>query len=163
LAHFWRRHQAATPFRTACIAGFGGACAIGVLLGLSYVTDSLLLMAPFGATCVLLFSMPKSPMSQPINVLLGHFLSSLVGLLMVYYFPGSGIGIALSVGLAIALMSVFRVTHPPAGADPIVFAMSDFGWQHLFFPVISGSLMLILLAWIMFKRTAIVYPLSVNR
>ncbi len=75
------------------------------------------IMAPFGATCVILFAAPQSPLAQPRNVIVGHLLTAGVGLAMLYGVGNESWMIALAVGLAIMLMQVCRAVHPPAGAS----------------------------------------------
>ena len=61
-------------------AFIGSFIAIGIIGYCTKTYDNLLIMGSFGASCVLLFGFPKSPFSQPRNVILGHFISSLTGL-----------------------------------------------------------------------------------
>jgi len=161
LRRFLARKQAAESYTNAIKAGVGGAIAIATLVLLGYISGSPLLMAPFGATCVLLFSLPKSPLSQPINVIAGHMVSVLIGLTLSYFLPLDWWSIGIAVGLAISAMAVLRVTHPPAGADPIVVFLSNPGWEYLIFPVALGSIVLVISAWLFHKippKTD--YPLS---
>ncbi len=81
-------------------------------------------MAPFGATCVLLYAVSPSPLAQPHNVILGHFISAFIGLLFLKLFGINTISIALSVGCAIAVMQLLRCVHPPAGANPLVILLT---------------------------------------
>ncbi|NOR42632.1 MAG: HPP family protein [Gammaproteobacteria bacterium] len=161
LRRFLTRKQAAEPYTKAIKAGIGGAIAIATLVLLGYISDSPLLMAPFGATCVLLFSLPKSPLSQPINVIAGHVVSIIIGLTLNYFLPLDWWSLGLAVGLAIAAMAALRVTHPPAGADPIVVFFSGPGWEYAIVPVALGSIALVFTAWVFHKippKTD--YPLS---
>jgi len=151
LRRFLTRKQPAEPYSNAIKAGIGGAIAIATLVLLGYISDSPLLMAPFGASCVLLFSLPKSPLSQPINVIAGHVVSVLIGLTLNYFLSIDWWSIGLAVGLAIAVMTALRVTHPPAGADPIVVFLSNPGWEYLIFPVALGSIVLVITAWLFHK------------
>lgn len=142
-------------------AGAGGALAIITLSLLGYSPDSTLLMAPFGATCVLLFSLPKSPLSQPINVIGGHMVSAVIGLTLHAFLPTEWWSLGLAVGLAIAVMAALRVTHPPAGADPLVVFFSSPGWEYIVFPVALGSVVLVITAWLFHKLPPkTIYPLS---
>ena len=155
------RKQPAEPYSQAIKAGVGGAIAIATLVLLGYISGNPLLMAPFGATCVLLFSLPKSPLSQPINVIGGHVVSITIGLTLSYILPLDWWSLGIAVGLAIAAMAALRVTHPPAGADPLVVFFSSPGWEYAIFPVALGSIALVITAWIFHKippKTA--YPLS---
>ena len=142
------RLQPAQSLPTVIKSGLGGVLAIGMVAWLSYVTGHLLLMAPFGATCVLLFSVPDSPLSQPANVVGGHLVSTAIGLLLHTLLPMEWWSLGLAVGLAIAAMAALRVTHPPAGADPLVVFLDSPGWSYLGLPVASGSLVLVLIAWL---------------
>lgn len=106
-------------------------------------------MAPFGATCVLLFAAPLAPLAQPRNVIAGHLITSSVGLVTLYTLGDSIFALSLSVGVAIMLMQVFRSVHPPAGANPLVIIMAgqeNIGFDFLIFPVLTGSLMLVVIA-----------------
>ena len=87
----------------------------------SEINASIFLIGSFGATMVLLFGVPESPFSQPKNIFFGHFLTALVGivLVMVLKIPTYFL-IPLSVGIGIFLMLITNTTHPPAGGNPIV-------------------------------------------
>ncbi len=153
------RHQPGQPLTVVVKAGLGGLLAIGAVAWLGRVTGNLLLMAPFGATCVLLFSVPNSPLSQPANVIGGHLVSTAIGLLLHAMLPVEWWSLGLAVGLAIAAMAALRVTHPPAGADPLVVFFDNPGWAYLGLPVASGSLALIMIAWLFHRLPpSIVYP-----
>ncbi|WP_274425525.1 HPP family protein [Chelativorans sp. YIM 93263] len=115
------------PFTTSLAAGLGGAVAIGLVGALSYLSKSPLIMAPFGASCVLLFCAPASPFSQPANVIGGHIVAAFIGLAMRMALPNEWWAVALAVGISIGMMSVLRVTHPPAGANPLVIFADDPG------------------------------------
>jgi len=164
LRRFLTRKQPAEPYTKAIKAGIGGAIAIATLALLGYIIGNPLLMAPFGATCVLLFSLPKSPLSQPVNVIGGHVVSIVIGLALHTFMPldwwSQTLFMGLAVGLAISAMAILRVTHPPAGADPLVVFFSSPGWEYTLFPVALGSIALVITAWFFHQlppRT--VYPL----
>jgi CBS-domain-containing membrane protein len=105
-----------------------------------------LLIAPFGATAVLLFGQPKSPLAQPANVIGGYLLAALVGSLALQFLPGIWWASAIAVGLSIAGMLLLRVTHPPAGAVPLVAFGSHLEGQDLFLVVLAGSALLVVIA-----------------
>lgn len=58
----------------------GGTLSIFILLWLSKLTHNIFIMAPFGATCVLLYTVSQSPLAQPRNIIFGHLISAFVGL-----------------------------------------------------------------------------------
>ncbi|MFD1261547.1 HPP family protein [Entomomonas asaccharolytica] len=130
------------------IVGFiGGLLGIGCIGILGTWQDAPLLMAPFGASCVLLFAAPDSPLAQPRNVIGGHLLSSLVGIVFLKYIGVSPIELGVAVGVAIVLMQLTRTLHAPAGADPIlIIMMGNVGWSFLIIPVLMGSIVLVLIA-----------------
>lgn len=118
-----------------------------------------LLIAPFGASAVLLFSVYDSPLAQPRNTVFGHVLSALVGAVVsivhITYFGGDVIGtsryvpIAIAVSLSIFLMQVLRITHPPAGATAFIAstaAISANSFSTLVIAVAAGSLILVAIA-----------------
>lgn len=152
------RHQTPPSFRMVILSGIGGMLAIGVLGALITCTGIPLLIAPFGASCVLLFSLPASPLSQPINVIGGHLVATLVGLIIRLCFPNSWWALAIAVGLAIALMSALRVTHPPAGADPLVVFAASPDFSFLLTPVLTGTLSLVVIALLFHRLSGNVYP-----
>lgn len=132
---------------TAILGGFAATLAIAVLaLGQSMNNGGQLLMAPFGATAVLLFAAPLSPFSKNLNVVGGHFLTATIGLLFVE-FIGFGIwAVAMATGLAITTMVITNTLHPPAGANPILIIHSQQGWEFLLEPVLIGAIGLVLSA-----------------
>lgn len=132
------------------IAAFvGGALGIGLLAFLASAYGAPLLMAPFGATCVLLFAIPDSPLAQPRNVIGGHVVATAIGLAAVHTLPSiSPVEMGIVVGLAIAAMQLTRSVHPPAGADPlVVMALGPtVPWSFLVMPALAGALILVLIA-----------------
>ena len=151
------------PLFKLFLAGAGGFTAIFFLAALTCWKGTPLLMAPFGASCVLLFSVPNSPLSQPINVIGGHLVSSFIGVTFALFLYPSPWVLAISVGIAISAMALLNVTHPPAGADPIVILLGYKGFSFLLFPVLFGSVFLVLVACLYhrFFGTA-QYPISLK-
>lgn len=146
--HLAPRPQSIDIFRSL----IGGTFSILILVLLSKWTQNLFIMAPFGASCVILYAVAQSPLAQPRNVILGHFVSALIGLVFLKTLGTSALSIALSVGCAIAAMQLLRCVHPPAGANPLVILLTantiQYHWSFLFFPVLLGSIALVLVAWL---------------
>lgn len=129
------------------LTGFiGGTITIFILNLLTNFTSSPWLIASFGASCVLAFSLWNSPLSQPRNIIGGHFISTLIGLIVYHLFGNEPWSLALGVGLAISLMMLTKTTHPPAGADPIIVILGTNTWDFLFTPVLTGSIVIVLIA-----------------
>lgn len=101
-------------------AGIGAA--LGILfagIAAAFATHagvSPLLVAPIGASAVLVFAVPASPLAQPWPVIGGNALSGLWALLVVALVPHIAIAAAIAVGGAIVVMSLARCLHPPGGA-----------------------------------------------
>jgi CBS-domain-containing membrane protein len=125
----------------------GGTLGIGSVAILTRMFHLPLLMAPLGATCVLLFAATDSPLAQPRSVVGGHFLASLVGLIFLKFVGATPLDMALAVGLAIALMQLTHTLHAPAGADPLVVLVAGKAtWSFLIAPVLLSSVLLVMIA-----------------
>lgn len=81
------------------------------------------LIAPMGATAVLVFAVPNSPMAQPWAVVVGNTLSALVGVACVHAMGTTPWAAALAVGGAIGLMLALRCLHPPGGASALLVTL----------------------------------------
>jgi CBS-domain-containing membrane protein len=146
LKHFIHRHEPKGIVHLHLKSGIGAMIGMMSVGALTVFTGIPLLIAPFGATAALIFGQPKSPLAQPANVLGGYMLAALIGGLAVFFFPGVWWFAAVAVGLAIAGMLILRVTHPPAGAVPLVAFGSHLGGLTLFLVVVFGSILLIAIA-----------------
>lgn len=136
-------------FREVKTSLFGFIGGFLTILALGILTDIInypLIMAPFGASCLLVFVAHKSPLAQPKNVILGHLLSSAIGLIMKNVLSTGVVSLALTVGVVIFLMTLLNIKHPPAGADPIVIFKENLSWDFLITPVLSGSIIVVLFA-----------------
>ncbi|NRG17672.1 HPP family protein [Rhizobiales bacterium] len=156
---FFTRLQPHPTARSVALAGLGGLIAIAGLALLTDTTQLSLMMAPFGASCVLLFSVPNSPLSQPANVIGGHALSALIGLALRTLLPDVWWAAGLTVGIAIAAMAALRITHPPAGANPLVIFAADPEIGYLLTPVLSGAGILVAGATIFHRLSGTPYPM----
>lgn len=148
------------PILSVALAGLGGFIAIAGLGLISMSSHTALLIAPFGATCVLLFTLPSSPLSQPINVIGGHVVCTLTGLTLHSFLPDQWWAVAIAVGVAIALMALLRVTHPPAGADPVVVFATSPHFFYIISPVVVGAILLVIIAIIYHRLSGVAYPLK---
>jgi CBS-domain-containing membrane protein len=130
------------------LAGLGAAIAISSVALIADLSNSVLILGSFGASCVLLFGFPDSPFSQPRNVVGGHFLSALSGMLALKFLGHSWWSLAIGLACAVMGMMVTRTVHPPAGSNPVIVYLSQPTWNFLAFPVFLGSLILVLVALI---------------
>ncbi|MGF1935555.1 MULTISPECIES: HPP family protein [unclassified Nostoc] len=124
----------------------GSFLAIAATAYLSVKTNSPLLMAPFGATSVLIFGVPDSPLAQPRNVIGGNLVAALVSLTVLHLFGSSPFTMGMAVATAIGMMQLTRTVHPPSGAVALVVMMTKAPWQFLLTPALQGSIILVLCA-----------------
>lgn len=136
--------------KMALFAGIGAFMAIGLLSFFeANLLDVALLMAPFGATAVLVFGVPDSPLAQPKNVIVGHVITASVGLIFTHFIGVTPFTLALASGVAVSLMLLTKTTHPPAGANPILIMITGQSWGFLITPVLLGALLIVLVGKLM--------------
>ncbi|MBO9134229.1 HPP family protein [Rhizobium sp. B230/85] len=146
LRHFIHRHEPTGHWHGQLKAGIGACVGMLAVGALAIMTGIPLLIAPFGATAVLIFGQPKSPLAQPANVFGGYLIAAAIGSLAMAVAPGLWWTAAIAVGVAIGAMQLLRVTHPPAGAVPLVTFASHLSAGLLFTVVVVGALALIAIA-----------------
>lgn len=155
---FTRLRLRLSPLFIKLIPGIGGFIAILLCSLLGDFARTSLLMAPFGASCVIAFALPQSPLAQPRSLIGGHVLSTLVGLCALTAVGVHAWSLALAVGAAITLMQLTRTLHPPAGADPLLVMLTGAGWSFLLTPVLLGAALIVLVACGYHRATRTSYP-----
>ena len=129
------------------ISAFGAFLCISVLAFLnSFDENNLWLIPPFGASMVLVMAVHESPLAHPKNILFGHILSALSGVIVFSILGVSFLSLGLAVGLAIFLMMTTKTVHPPAGANPIIAVLGAKGISFILMPVAVGALFIVLFA-----------------
>lgn len=124
---------------------------VGAILGLSFIgviaqsAHAMMLIAPFGATAVLLFSAPNSPFSNPWNIFGGYLISTVIGAVVLTYTNAQWLPIAIGLGAVIMLMHGFKVIHPPAGANFLIVTQGHLSFT-LLEPLIIGLITLVIVA-----------------
>ena len=129
----------------------GGLVAIAGLGLLSLWSGYGLVVAPFGASSVLLFGHPRSPLAQPRNLVLGNTLAAVIAVACVALLGHTPWAMGLAVGLAIATGQLLRCLHPPAGAVALLGVLLGAHPLFVLTPVLSGSVLLVLIA-VVFHR-----------
>lgn len=132
--------------RQMSVTWLGALLALTVLGLLSAWSGTVLLAAPLGASSVLLFGYPASPLAQPRNIGLGNLLGALIGVAAVAWLGQGPLVIALAVGLTVLLGQQLRCLHPPAGGLAFLGVALGVTPLYVVTPVLSGSLLLVLLA-----------------
>lgn len=146
----------------------GALMAVGITALCSAVSAGILgdgvpLLAPIGASAVLVFVLPASPLAQPWSVIVGNTLSALIGVAVARLIPSLILAEAIAVSGAIAAMILCRCLHPPGGAVALTAvigtpAIQAMGYHFAFGPIFLGSLVMIAIALLYHPLTGVPYP-----
>lgn len=150
------------------VACIGATICIGLTMfvsaGLELTASDLpLIVAPMGASAVLIFAVPASPLAQPWPVVGGNTISALVGIAVFRHIGDPMIAAGLAVGLAILAMSLCRCLHPPGGAAALTAVIGSdgvhaAGYAFAFAPVALNSIALVSLAMVFHRMSTHSYP-----
>lgn len=117
------------------------------------------LMASLGASALLVFALPQSPMAQPWAVIAGNTLSALVGITVIHITSEPLIALPLAASLSILGMFVLRCLHPPAAAVALIAVLGHvMHYRYAFFPVMVDSVLLVLAGAVYSNLTRKRYP-----
>lgn len=160
LGRFWP-HPLVVARKQMVLACLGAGLGLGITSLFSHwlLGDvNLWFVAPMGASAVLLFGVPNSPLAQPWSVVGGNLLCALVGISVGLWIDNPALACALAAALAIAVMFTLRCLHPPGGAVALTAviggpAIHQMGYEFALTPVLLNSLTLALLA-ILFNNLA---------
>ncbi|MDR3525008.1 MAG: HPP family protein [Acetobacteraceae bacterium] len=122
-----------------------------------------LLIAPMGASAVLLFAVPSSPLAQPWSIIGGNVTAALIGVTCARYIDQPLLAAGLAAALAIAAMFALRCLHPPSGAIALTTvlggpAVTSAGYHFVMVPVALNSAILMLAAIVFNNATRRAYP-----
>ena len=104
------------------------------------------LMFSFGSSALILFVFHDSEFAKAKNVFFGHLISIIIGILFNEFMGISAVSLGLSVGLCITVMMYLKIVHPPAAANPLIALFADVSYDFILFPIVSGSVVLIVLS-----------------
>jgi CBS-domain-containing membrane protein len=129
------------------VSGVSAAMVIGILAFLTLETSAgVWLMFSFGATVFIVFVLYELETAQPKNIFFGHLISIFIGIIFNETIGLSFYSLGLSVGIAVMLMVYFKVMHPPAASNPLVALFMDLSFDFVLFPVVTGTILIILLS-----------------
>jgi CBS domain-containing membrane protein len=149
----------------ACAGALVGILLTGVLSVqvLGATSTAVWLMAPMGASAVLLFAVPASPLAQPWSILGGNVVAALIAVTCVRLINAPVVAAALAVSLAIGAMFVLRCLHPPSGAVALMAVLGGpeihaAGYGFVLTPVLLNSALLLGVALLYNNLTGRRYP-----
>ncbi len=117
------------------------------------------LMASLGASALLVFALPQSPMAQPWAVMAGNTVSALVGISVFHLVGEPLIALPLAASLSILGMYILRCLHPPAAAVALIVVLGEITqYRYAFFPVMVDSILLVLVGAFYNNLTGKRYP-----
>lgn len=147
--HFW-----------SFIGAFIGIGIIAFIQSYQFSKDeNIFLIGSLGASSVLIYGAIQSPLAQPRNLIGGHFISALIGVTVFKIFPDIiWINAPLAVSLSIVVMQVTKTLHPPGGATALIAIIGSekiktLGYWYAFSPILSGAIILYLVALIFNNMT----------
>lgn len=129
-------------------SGIKGMITIFLLSVIGYLSGKNLVIAPFASSCITVFTNPKDDFAQPINIIGGYFIATIVGILLINILPNEWWILGPMLAITISMMAIFRVTHPPAGGIPFVifYYHQTNAIDFVFYPVMIGSFFIVILA-----------------
>tara|TARA_B100001059_G_scaffold235832_1_gene283142 strand:+ start:126327 stop:127562 length:1236 start_codon:yes stop_codon:yes gene_type:complete len=126
-----------------------------ISLQLADTASTIVLLASMGASSVLLFGLPNSPLARPWSFAAGHLISAAVGLICSHLFTDLALMAAMTIGCVLFVMYIFECMHPPGGATALVpvIASTDtvLGYDFLLYPVALNVLVMLVVAILLQK------------
>ncbi|QWE14410.1 HPP family protein [Polynucleobacter sp. AP-Sving-400A-A2] len=117
------------------------------------------LMASLGASALLVFVLPQSPMAQPWAVIAGNTLSALVGISVIHFVDDPLMAMSFAASLSIFGMFILRCLHPPAAAIALIVVLGNvMHYRYAFFPIMIDSVVLVLVGAVYSNLTGKSYP-----
>ncbi|MEW6187002.1 MAG: HPP family protein [Thermodesulfobacteriota bacterium] len=143
----------ATEIFWSLLGGCLGIAAVAFLQAQFFdETQSVLVIGSFGASAVLIYGAIKSPLAQPRNLIGGHLLSALIGVLSFKLLHSQiWLAAAVAVAVSIALMQATKTLHPPGGATALIAVVggpkiTGLGFFYCLCPVGAGVLIMLIVA-----------------
>lgn len=149
----------------ACVGGIIGIAVTSLVawIALGDTAALPLIVAPMGASAVLVFAVPASPLAQPWPVIGGNTISALVGIFFAQAVSSPHLAAGLAVGFAILAMSLTRCLHPPGGAAALTAviggpAIMSAGYSFAFLPIAVNAVSLVAIGVIYHLASGHSYP-----
>ena len=168
--NFLKPNYKILPLKERLLSGFGALCGLAISSLISwYVLGGMnaWYIAPMGASSVLLFAVPSSPLAQPWNVVVGNTLAGIIGVACTQYLPDLTSAFSVAVGFAIFMMMTKDSLHPPSGAVAITAVLGGetvhrLGFHFVLYPVLLNSILLLLFAVFFNRLIGRHYPITAH-
>ena len=168
--NFLKPNYKVLPVKERILSGVGALCGLAISSLISwYVLGGInaWYIAPMGASSVLLFAVPNSPLAQPWNVIIGNILAGMIGVTCTQLLADSTTAFSLAVGFAIFMMMTTDSLHPPSGAVAITAvlggdAVHRLGFHFILYPVLLNSILLLVFAVFFNRLIGRHYPLTAH-
>ncbi|MCA8105205.1 HPP family protein [Burkholderia sp. BCCIQ04A] len=149
----------------SCTGALVGIATVGVTMRLLPGVPGLvpLLVAPMGASAVLLFAVPASPLAQPWSIIGGNLVAATVGVACAQWIADPVTAAAVAIACAIGGMFALRCVHPPSGAVALTAvvggpAIHALGFGFVLQPIALQSAILLSAALVYHALTGHRYP-----
>jgi len=119
------------------------------IIALQFITNASgveLVAASFGATFVLIFALPDSPVVKPKNIVGGYLISTFISLLVFEFIGNDPFSLGLAFGLSFVLMQLTKTLHPPAGSIPLLILFVPPDWKFILTPILAGVIFILIYA-----------------
>ena len=119
------------------------------IIALQFITNASgveLVAASFGATFVLIFALPDSPVVKPKNIVGGYLISTSISLLVFEFIGNDPFSLGLAFGLSFVLMQLTKTLHPPAGSIPLLILFIPPDWKFILTPILAGVIFILIYA-----------------
>ena len=117
------------------------------------------LIASLGASALLVFALPGSPMAQPWAVIAGNTLSALIGISVAIVVDQPLLAMPIAASLSIMGMFILRCLHPPAAAVALIVVLGHVThYRYALFPVMIDSVLLVIAGAVYSNLTGKTYP-----
>ncbi len=130
-------------YESMLLGAMGATIGIILLQVLSESSNIALLVAPFGATFVLVFALPESPLVKPKNIIGGYLIATVTGLVFYQFLGNNPYSLGLAFGISFVLMQLTKTLHPPAGSIPLLIMFSKPDWSYIITPILVGVILIL--------------------
>ena len=129
--------------RAMLLGVLGATIGIIALQFITNVSGVELVAASFGATFVLIFAIPDSPVVKPRNIIGGYLISTSIALLVFEFIGNDPFSLGLAFGLSFVFMQLTKTLHPPAGSIPLLILFVPPDWKFVLTPILVGVILIL--------------------